>query len=161
MAAMARLLVLFAVVLVPVLVNGQKAPFTVRGRVYCDTCRCGFETSASTYIHGAKVRIECKDRDTLQLKYSKEGETDSKGTYNIQVEDDHLDQICYAKLVSSPMASCKTPGPGRDHSQVILTRSNGAVSNLHYANALGFLRNQALSECAQFLKQYQLQDDVI
>lgn len=112
-------------------------------------------------ISGARVRIECINRDTLEVKYSKDGETDSTGTYNIQVEDDHQDQICYAKLVSSPMGSCKTPGPGRDHSEVILTRSNGAVSNLHYANSLGFLRNQVLPGCTQFLKQYQLQDDAI
>ena len=30
-----------------------RAGFVVRGRVWCDTCRAGFETPASTYIAGA------------------------------------------------------------------------------------------------------------
>jgi len=30
-----------------------RAGFVVRGRVWCDNCRAGFETSASTYIAGA------------------------------------------------------------------------------------------------------------
>lgn len=30
-----------------------RAGFVVRGRVWCDTCRAGFETPAFTYIAGA------------------------------------------------------------------------------------------------------------
>lgn len=26
--------------------------FTIQGRVYCDTCRAGFETSATEYLQG-------------------------------------------------------------------------------------------------------------
>ena len=34
--------------------SGEKAGgFVVTGRVYCDPCRAGFETPASTYIAGA------------------------------------------------------------------------------------------------------------
>ncbi|KAH9669984.1 protein DOWNSTREAM OF FLC [Citrus sinensis] len=112
-AAMARLLLLFALValLLVELVNAGD-PFHIRGRVYCDTCRCGFETSATTYIQGARVRIECKDRNSLNLKYSVDGDTDSTGTYNIHVDGDHQDQICYVKLISSSLADCKTAYPG-------------------------------------------------
>ena len=33
-------------------VAGIKRGFVVQGRVFCDTCRAGFETPASTYIRG-------------------------------------------------------------------------------------------------------------
>ena len=34
----------------------RRAGFVVRGRVWCDNCRTGFETPASTYIAGATPR---------------------------------------------------------------------------------------------------------
>lgn len=47
-------LVLLALCVLPALVSAKIVgkPFHVQGRVYCDTCRCGFETSATTYIAG-------------------------------------------------------------------------------------------------------------
>lgn len=33
----------------------SKTDFIVQGRVYCDTCQAGFETSATTYIHGTHL----------------------------------------------------------------------------------------------------------
>jgi len=29
--------------------------FTIEGRIYCDTCRAGFETSATEYMEGIEV----------------------------------------------------------------------------------------------------------
>lgn len=52
---MAKLIVLFALCVLPALAvatRPMKTPFTVEGKVYCDTCRAGFETSATTYIPG-------------------------------------------------------------------------------------------------------------
>ncbi|EEF29251.1 protein DOWNSTREAM OF FLC [Ricinus communis] len=160
---MARQLVLFfalSLCVLPSLVSARLVgrPFHIKGRVYCDTCRCGFETKKTTYIPGARVRIECEDRTTLRLKYSVEGETDETGTYNILVEDDHQDQICYAALVSSPWPSCNTADPGRSRAHVVVTRNNGAISDLHFANSMGFLRNQAMSGCTELVKQL-LQSD--
>ncbi|KAG8043246.1 hypothetical protein GUJ93_ZPchr0849g2958 [Zizania palustris] len=51
------------------------------GRVWCDTCRAGFETPASTYIAGAKVMVECKSKSTGTKIFSFEGQTDHTGTY--------------------------------------------------------------------------------
>ncbi|KAK4840110.1 hypothetical protein QYF36_000053 [Acer negundo] len=154
---MARLLLLLAVVLLPVvLVNAtiKGTPFHIHGHVYCDTCQCGFETSATYYIPGATVRIVCKQRENMETTYTMDGVTDSTGSFNIKVEDDKGDQICYTKLVSSPVADCKTPDLGRDRSQIILTRSNGAISNLHYSNALGFRKEKPLAGCSELLKKY-------
>ncbi|KAJ0087102.1 pollen-specific protein C13-like [Pistacia vera] len=159
---MARALLFIALCVLPALVSAgrpNKDPFEVQGRVYCDACRAGFETSAISYIAGAKVRVECSDRKSMQLVYSKEATTDSTGTYKIPVNEDHEDQCCDAILVSSPQTDCKVVSPGRDRARVILTDSNGIASRLRYANSLGFMKDKALSGCAQILKQYQEEDD--
>lgn len=52
---MAKLFVLFTLCVLPALAvatRPMRTPFTVEGKVYCDTCRAGFETSATTYIPG-------------------------------------------------------------------------------------------------------------
>lgn len=108
---------------------------------------------------GAKVRIECKDRDSLQLVYSVEGVTDSSGTYEVVIEDDHGDQMCDAILVKSPQANCAKVDPGRDRSRLSLTRNNGVVSNTRFANAMGFMQDEPASRCTQVLKQYQEYED--
>ncbi|XP_058179527.1 pollen-specific protein C13-like [Rhododendron vialii] len=155
---MARLVVLFALCVLPALASAAN-PFLVRGRVYCDTCRAGFETEATPGIPGAKVRIECKDRDTLKLKYSIDGVTDSTGTYYIMVTGDHGDNLCDAVLVSSPQSDCSEADPARNRSRVILTRYNGLISDARFANAMGFLRSEPMSGCSQLLQKYQDTDD--
>lgn len=52
---MARVLILLALCVLPALVTAARParnPYLVHGRVYCDPCRAGFETSASSYIEG-------------------------------------------------------------------------------------------------------------
>ncbi|KAJ4837059.1 hypothetical protein Tsubulata_038324 [Turnera subulata] len=157
---MARSLLLFVLCALPVLSSAWRKgnPFLIKGRVYCDTCRCGFETRKTTYIPGARVRIECRDRTSAELKYRSAGNvTDGSGTYHIVVEGDQEDRICHTVLVSSPLHDCKVADPGRNRAQVILTRSNGAVSDLHFANAMGFFKDKALPGCDKLLKEL-LQD---
>ncbi|PRQ21501.1 protein DOWNSTREAM OF FLC [Rosa rugosa] len=155
---MAKLVMLFALCVLPALAvatRPMRTPFTVEGKVYCDACRFGYESSATTYIAGAKVRVECKDKLTMALRYSKEGTTDSTGTYRITVAEDHEDQICDSILVSSPQKSCSEATPGRDRARVILTGYNGIASYNRLANAMGFMRTEAVSGCSQILKQMQ------
>ncbi|XP_059631411.1 pollen-specific protein C13-like [Cornus florida] len=159
---MARMILMLALCVLPALVSATRPvanPLTVEGRVYCDTCRAGFETSATTYISGAKVRVECKNRRTQDLMYSTEGETDSTGTYKISIKEDHGDQLCDAVLVSSPNSDCAKADPGRDRARVILTRYNGIVSDTRFANSMGFMMDQPMSWCNQLLQQYQEFDD--
>lgn len=111
------------------------------------------------WLSGARVRIECKDRKSLQLLYSVEGVTNSEGTYNILVKDDHQDQICETVLVGSPLSSCQVADPGRARANIILTRNNGVLNDIRIANAMGFLRDQALPGCTQLLKQYLESDE--
>ena len=52
---MAKVFMVFVLCVLPALALGSRPisnPFNVQGRVYCDTCRAGFETSATTYIPG-------------------------------------------------------------------------------------------------------------
>ncbi|KAH6803849.1 hypothetical protein C2S51_032096 [Perilla frutescens var. frutescens] len=151
------LLVLLAACLVPAIVSARFAgqAFHVEGCVYCDTCRCGYETDASEYMAGAIVRIECRSKDSGKLTYSKEAVTGENGRYTMRVETDRGDDFCDAVLVKSSNPECATPNAGRDRARVILTRNNGMTSNKRYANNMGFLKNTPLANCAQILQKYQ------
>ncbi|CAI0420203.1 unnamed protein product [Linum tenue] len=89
----------------------------------------------------------------MNLKYSDTAVTNEQGRYEITVQDDHEDQLCRTVLVSSPWGYCKVPDKGRCNSEVILTRSNGAVSNLHFANAMGFYKDEAEEGCKELVHQ--------
>ncbi|RRT82892.1 hypothetical protein B296_00016951 [Ensete ventricosum] len=158
-------------------VAAGKQGFVVQGRVFCDTCRAGFETPVSTYTvgegfpsmqaiiflstvtlmccAGAKVRIECRSKATGAKTCNFEGTTDLTGTYNILVADEHEHEICESVLVSSPESRCKTPLQGRERARVFLSRNNGIASDTRYANSLGFQKDTPLSVCAELLKTYE------
>ncbi|KAJ7965678.1 Pollen-specific protein [Quillaja saponaria] len=162
-----RVALLFLLCALPAFVAAGRLPknqfsinkYLLQGRVFCDTCRAGFETSATTYIEGATVRVECKDRNTMEVRYTMEGTTDQTGTYKIRVNEDHEDQICDCMLVSSPELGCNTAAPGRDKARVTLTSYNGVASEDRYANAMGFMKEEAVSGCDEILRQYQEFDE--
>ncbi|XP_047307110.1 pollen-specific protein C13-like [Impatiens glandulifera] len=159
---MARTMLMIALCLLPAIVTATRPmvePLSLEGRVYCDTCRAGFETSATTYISGAKVRIECRDKISQKVVYSVETTTDETGTYRVNIKEDHEDGVCDALLVSSSHRGCTTADPGRDRARVILTRYNGIASSKRYANNMGFMMNEPMSGCTQLLQQYQEIDD--
>ncbi|KAI3760807.1 hypothetical protein L1987_51206 [Smallanthus sonchifolius] len=154
-------LMLALCVLLPALISASRPmsrPYVLQGRVYCDTCRAGFETSATTYIPRAKVRVECKDREQ-KLMYTAEGTTDATGTYYINVNEDHGDETCDVVLVSSPLGDCKTADPGRDRARVVLTSYNGIVSDTRFANAMGFMKDEIMSGCTTLLQSLMEEED--
>ncbi|KAG5541696.1 hypothetical protein RHGRI_021505 [Rhododendron griersonianum] len=158
---MARTMLILALCVLPALVSASRPmakPFVLEGHVYCDTCRAGYETSATTPIAGAMVKLECKDRKTQELLYSIGGTTDSKGKYEIKVREDHGSQLCDVMLVSSPQSNCASVDSGRDRSRVILTGNNGISSYKRFANAMGFLMDEPLSGCKKLLQQYEQED---
>lgn len=104
---------------------------------------------------GAEVMLQCKSRTTNEVVYTKKGKTDSSGAYTIYVDEDHADEVCNAKLVSSPHPECREVTPGRDEALVILTRYNGIASDDRYANAMGFMSQDVAEGCAEVLRQYQ------
>ncbi|KAH0453691.1 hypothetical protein IEQ34_018015 [Dendrobium chrysotoxum] len=140
--------------------GGRAAPavrFTVQGRVFCDTCRAGFETPATTYIEGAKVKVECREKTGVKT-CSYDGVTDSSGNFNIVVADEHEHEICEAMLVSSPDVGCKTEVPGREKSRIFLSHNNGISSDIRFANSLGYQKDTPLAFCSELMKIYN-QDD--
>ncbi|KAH1100482.1 hypothetical protein AAZX31_13G071200 [Glycine max] len=130
-------------------------PFYVKGRVFCDPCRAGFETPLTTYIAGAEVTLQCKDRITNNNVYSKQVKTDSTGSFTIFVDANQANQNCDASLVTSPLRDCKEPTPGRDHTRVNLNRFNGIATNDRFVNNLGFMKEIVASSCAKIFKSYQ------
>ncbi|KAL3829914.1 hypothetical protein ACJIZ3_018716 [Penstemon smallii] len=155
------LLVLFAVCVLSSIASASFAspPFLVKGRVYCDTCRCGYETEATKYLARAIVRIECRSRKTSRRTYIKHGITDSDGTYKIPVRGDRGDDYCDVLLVKSSDPECSEPNSGRDRARVILTGNNGMNSNFRFANSMGFLKNTPLASCPKILQKYQEVDE--
>ncbi|KFK25306.1 hypothetical protein AALP_AA8G095400 [Arabis alpina] len=154
------LIAVLCISLVPLVAMAVGTPFHIEGTVYCDTCRFGFETIATKYIIGAKVRVVCKDRVTLKSEVVGQAVTGRRGRYRVAVTGDRQDQQCLAELVKSSMPDCHVADPGRSTATVILTRSNGAASTRHFANAMGFFRDQPLRGCAALRKRYLADGDV-
>ncbi|CAN8298987.1 unnamed protein product [Cochlearia groenlandica] len=148
------LIVVLCISLLPLAAVAVGTPFHIEGSVYCDTCRFGFETIATKYIAGAKVKVVCQDRVTLESVVVGEAVTGGQGKYKVAVTGDRQDQQCRAELVESPVLGCQVPDPGRSTATVILTRANGAASTRHFANAMGFLKDQPLRGCAALRKLY-------
>ncbi|KAJ3669096.1 hypothetical protein LUZ60_011046 [Juncus effusus] len=133
--------------------------FVVEGRVYCDTCRAGFETNVTEYIEGAKVRLECKHFVNGKIEHVVEGITDKTGTYKVAMKDNHEEEICEVALVESPLSSCSEIIPGRDRARVTLAEDTGITSHNRYANPLGYLTNQPLAICDALMAMFKLEDD--
>ncbi|ONK58828.1 uncharacterized protein A4U43_C08F160 [Asparagus officinalis] len=134
--------------------------FTIQGRVYCDTCRAGFETSATEYVEGAKVKVECKNYTTGETTQEADGVTDASGTYNIPIMRNHEIEICEVALISSSRKDCDEIKPDRQSARVILAHDTGIASDIRYANSLGFLKKEPLPACGSLLQIYALADDL-
>ncbi|XP_050216570.1 olee1-like protein [Mercurialis annua] len=129
--------------------------FVVEGKIYCDTCRIQFITKLTTYLKGAKVRLECMEREGGAITFSAEAETDATGAYQIPVVGDHEEEICKITLLSSPDADCneiKKDPWAKKAAQITLTSNNGIASSVRAANPIGFMKKQALPECIGVLR---------
>uniref|UniRef100_A0A7N0UK55 Uncharacterized protein n=1 Tax=Kalanchoe fedtschenkoi TaxID=63787 RepID=A0A7N0UK55_KALFE len=158
---MSKPLLFVALCVLPLIVSATRPlsdPLVVQGRVYCDTCRAGFLTAVSTYIAGARVRVECKSRDSFLLTYSKDALTDHTGTYKIPVNEEHENQICDVVLVHSPQSGCALIVPGADRARAILSTHNGIASNTRNVNSLAFVTEAPVAGCAQILQAFDESD---
>ncbi|KAL6006983.1 hypothetical protein ACLOJK_032479 [Asimina triloba] len=141
--------------------SGAQDQFQVQGTVYCDTCRAGFVTIKTTYISGAKVKIECSNRTTHKITYQGEGQTDGNGSYTMTVPGDHEDDVCEVILVSSPMEGCTEIKKPLNRARIMLTYNNGISTDFRYANALGFMKDKPLDGCSDLLAKYVLSDETV
>ncbi|WCJ28585.1 Pollen Ole e 1 allergen and extensin family protein [Euphorbia peplus] len=128
----------------------------VEGKVYCDTCRVQFITKLSTFIEGATVKLECKDREGGKVTFSKEATTDKAGHYEIKVEGDHEEELCEVVAVKSPQSDCNEMSKdkyNRNAARISLTSHNGIASGKREANPTGFLKKGRLPECVEVLRE--------
>ncbi|KAL4627103.1 hypothetical protein ACB092_05G143500 [Castanea dentata] len=117
--------------------------FSVEGKVYCDTCRIQFVTRVSEYMQGATVGIECRDREGGSITHS-------------AVEEEHEEDICAVSLIKSTNPDCSEVSKDpflKKSARVSLTSNNGISSSVRLANPLGFLKKEALPQCAEVLKE--------
>ncbi|XP_004485892.1 olee1-like protein [Cicer arietinum] len=135
--------------------------FFVEGVVYCDTCRTQFITKLTEFMEGATVRMECKE-DNGTVTFSKEAVTDASGTYRVEVDGDHEDEVCEITLAKSPRKDCSEVDSDSHLEQaarISITNNNGIVSPLRTANPLGFLKKERLPGCADVLKDLGINED--
>ncbi|XP_078154606.1 pollen-specific protein C13-like [Carex rostrata] len=135
------------------LVNAME--FTVESRVYCDTCRAGFETSVTEFIPGVKVRLECEHYTSHHIEVLDEGVTDNTGTYRLKGQDGHEEDKCSVVLVESPRPDCKEISPGRDRAPAVLSTDTGMPGDKRFPNHLGYLKDKPLDVCGSVMKQYE------
>ncbi|XP_059440294.1 olee1-like protein [Corylus avellana] len=139
--------------------------FFVEGKIYCDTCRIQFVTKLSTYMKGAKVALECRNREGGSLLYSSEAETDESGTYRLPVDGEHEEDICEVALKKSSDPKCSEVSKDpflKKSARVALTKNNGISSPIRLANPLGFLREKPLPECTETLRELGMTvDDIL
>ncbi|KAJ1426125.1 Allergen Ole e 1, conserved site [Sesbania bispinosa] len=136
--------------------------FFIEGTVYCDTCRTQFLTRVSEFMPGATVMVECKENEGGNLTFSKEAVTDAEGSYKVEVDGDHEEEVCEVRLVKSSREDCGEIDQESHLTQaarISITRNNGIVSPIRSANPLGFLKKERLPVCTQVFKELDLNDD--
>lgn len=102
---------------------------------------------------GARLAVECRDRDNGTLTHNAIGVSDANGDYRLLVKGDHQKDICEVKVIKSPTTDCSEPMEGLDRARIALTGNNGLLSSDRYANPLGFMKTHPLPECTEVLKE--------
>ncbi|KAJ8761508.1 hypothetical protein K2173_001642 [Erythroxylum novogranatense] len=135
---------------------GHTDRFMVEGKVYCDNCRTQFITRISQFMKGAKVRLECKEMEGGSLTFSEEAETNESGTYIIEVDGDHEDDLCEIIPVKSGDPNCSEISNDdylKKAARISVTSNNGIISGVRQANPLGFMTKEAKPECKEVLRE--------
>jgi hypothetical protein len=114
---------------------------------------------------GAKVGLECKDREGGSLIYSSEAETDESGTYRLPVDGDHEEEICEVVLKKSSDPECGEVSKDpflKKSARISLTKNNGISSPVRLANPLGFMKKTPLPGCTEALRELGMTaDDIV
>lgn len=111
---------------------------------------------------GATVRVECKEEGNGSVTFTKEVVTDAKGSYKVEVDGDHEEELCQVVLVKSPRSDCSeidSDSHLEQAAKISITKNNGIVSPVRAANPLGFLKKERLPGCADVLKELGIKED--
>ncbi|KAF5205328.1 Pollen allergen ole e 1 family [Thalictrum thalictroides] len=155
---MAKLVALVASLCFLSFLGAAYCKIEVRGLIYCDTCRVLFPTIVAKPATDAQVTLVCRDREneknvTVSITTSA---IDEHGKYVFEVDGDHEDEICEVRLEKNNDPDCTQIIPGLDRARILISDNSGIASNVRYANPLGFIKSEALPECAQILRSYDL-----
>ncbi|KAG6588217.1 hypothetical protein SDJN03_16782, partial [Cucurbita argyrosperma subsp. sororia] len=133
----------------------KKDHFVVEGKVYCDTCRIQFFTRVSKWMHGAKVKLVCREEEGGSETLAVEAETGKNGEYTIKVDGDHEEEVCEVNLVKSSDDDCaEVPTDGFGHrARVSITANDGITNPMRQANPLGFMKKETLPQCKEVLRE--------
>ncbi|KAL8131558.1 pollen allergen Che a 1-like [Apium graveolens] len=137
----------------------EEPEFFVNGQVYCDTCRVRFPTRISQPIKGARVAVECRDRDNGTMTHNAIGMSGDNGEYNLTIKGDFENEICEVVVMKSPIAECAEVMEGLNRARISLTSKNGLLDTHRYANPLGFITSNPLFQCTQVLAELDLSLD--
>ncbi|CAI9088792.1 OLC1v1023221C1 [Oldenlandia corymbosa var. corymbosa] len=133
--------------------HAQQKVYNTYGGVYCDPCNVEFHTRLSYPIPGARVQVQCRNRDTNAVTVTKEGWTNNDGGYSIDVIGDHEEEICEVSALSSPDAKCNVPFTNADKARVLLTENSGVQGTSRYANPIGFKTTTPDAGCKDVLAE--------
>ncbi|KGN50408.1 olee1-like protein [Cucumis sativus] len=133
----------------------QKDRFLVEGKVYCDACRVQFFTKASKFLEGATVKLVCKEIEGGSVTLSKEAVTDKTGSYSIEADGDHEEDLCEVTLVKSNDPDCSEISLEKyEHmARVSITNNSGITNPVRHANPLAFMKKEKLPECKEVLRE--------
>ncbi|RZC77839.1 hypothetical protein C5167_002080 [Papaver somniferum] len=162
MTKVSQLVNLFVVVVICFMSYVYCDDFHVVGQIYCDTCRAGFETEISEPIKGAKVGLECRNKEGGNITYTAEDVvTDEEGMYLVVINGDHEDYICEVLLKESPRYDCNEVVPTRNQGRVAITDNNDIDSPIRFMNSLAFLKKEPLSNFSKVIANLGLTPDDI
>ncbi|CAK9311242.1 unnamed protein product [Citrullus colocynthis] len=137
------------------LASSEKDRFFVEGKVYCDTCRVQFFTKVSKFLEGATVKLVCKEIEGGSVTFSKEAVTDKTGSYSIEADGDHEEELCEVSLVKSNDSDCDEISLEKyEHmARVSITNNSGITNPVRLANPLAFMKKDKLPECKEVLRE--------
>ncbi|XP_022960736.1 olee1-like protein [Cucurbita moschata] len=133
----------------------KKDQFFVEGKVYCDTCRVQFFTKVSKFMEGAKVKLECREIEGEKVTLNKEAVTDKTGSYKIEADGDHEEDVCEVSLEKSSDSDCDevTEGGYAHKSRVSITSNSGITNPVRQANPLSFMKKEKVPECKEVMRE--------
>lgn len=99
------------------------------------------------------MRLQCRNISTETETFSVEGVTDKDGKYKLTVEGDHQDDICEVTVVKSPREDCKEAVTGYEKARIECSDNVGIHNAVRYANALFFMKSEAVSGCKEVLDE--------
>ncbi|GAA0174772.1 hypothetical protein LIER_41780 [Lithospermum erythrorhizon] len=124
--------------------------FDIKGHIYCDPCKLGFQTEKSYGLKGATVELTCSSIVDGSVSYTQKAVTNDAGEYVVSVKNDHENEVCEVKALSSGTEDCKVAIEAS--ARIECTEKSGLHSDVRFANPLGFTKDVAVAGCKKIVE---------